>query len=134
MMLTSSRISFTAAPLPRPYSDEADEFRRPLPRGCAAAVGRGSELGDGLGRAEVGGGAQRLRLVGLLPGEVVVLTPEVAVGRRLLVDRPVQLEVLAERARAEIEEIVHELGDPRAADLLGAERLNHDRDRVCDAD
>src|SRR4051794_32980317 len=46
-----------------------------------------------------GGLAQRVGLVGLLPGEVVVLAAEVAVGRRLLVDRPVQVEVLAERAR-----------------------------------
>src|SRR5215213_11801122 len=99
MMLTSSRISFTAASLPSPYTDEPGEFPRPLPHGRAAVVDRGSGLGDGLGRAEVGGGAQRLRLVRLLPGEVVVLTPEVAVGRRLLVDRPVQLEVLTERAR-----------------------------------
>ena len=33
----------------------------------------------------------------------MVLAAEVAVGRRLLVDRPVQVEVLAERARAEVE-------------------------------
>src|SRR5919197_6550147 len=39
---------------------------------------------------------QRPRLVGLLPGEVVVLAPEVAVGGGLLVDRPVQVEVAPE--------------------------------------
>ncbi len=47
--------------------------------------------------------AQRVRLVGALPGEVGVLAAEVAVGRGLLVDRPVQVELLAERARAQVE-------------------------------
>ena len=42
-------------------------------------------------------------LVGLLPGEVVVLAAEVAVGGGLLVDRAVQVEVVAERAGAQVE-------------------------------
>src|SRR4051794_18771690 len=40
---------------------------------------------------EPGRVAQRIRLVGLLPREVVVLAAEVAVGRRLLVDRPMEV-------------------------------------------
>src|SRR5215208_6225894 len=76
-------------------------------------------LGDRRG-VDAGGGAQRIRLVGLLPREVVVLAAEVAVGRGLLVDRPVQVEVLAERPRAQVEVLVDELRDGRAGDLLGA--------------
>src|SRR5438270_13699463 len=83
---------------------------------------------------QAGGLAQLRGLVGLLPREVVVLAAEVAVRGGLLVDRPVQLELLAERARAQVELLADELGDLRAADLLGAERLHHHRDRVRDAD
>ena len=58
---------------------------------------------------EPGGVAQRGGLVGALPREVVVVAAEVAVGGGLLVDRPVQLELLAERARAQVEVLVDEL-------------------------
>src|SRR3954453_3908760 len=84
--------------------------------------------------AEPGRRAQRLGLVGPLPREVVVLAAEVAVGRGLLVDRAVQLEILAERAGAQVEVLLDELRDPRPADLLGPERLDVDRHRVRDAD
>src|SRR5215207_2041015 len=47
-----------------------------------------------------GGGAQCVGSVGLLPGEVVVLAAEVAVGGGLLEDRAVEVEVLAESAGA----------------------------------
>ncbi len=47
--------------------------------------------------------AQRLGLVGALPREVVVVAAEVAVRRGLLVDRAVQSQLLAERARAQVE-------------------------------
>src|SRR5688500_837263 len=60
---------------------------------------------------EAGLGAQEIGLVGLLPREVVVVAAEVAVRRGLLVDRPVQVEVLAERARPQVEVLVDELGD-----------------------
>src|SRR5688500_978810 len=46
-------------------------------------------------------GAQEVGLVRLLPREVVVVAAEVAVRRGLLVDRPVQVEVVAERARTQ---------------------------------
>src|SRR5919201_5022539 len=75
--------------------------------------------------AQARGLAQRLGLVGALPREVVVLAPEVAVGRGLLVDRAVQLEVVAERPRAQVEVLVDERLDLSAADLLGAEGLDH---------
>src|SRR5688500_10255421 len=73
--------------------------------------------------AEAGGFAQDGRLVGLLPREVVVLAAEVTVGRRLLVDRPVQLQVLAEGARAQVEVLLDQLEDARAADRPGPVRL-----------
>src|SRR6185503_7816734 len=61
--------------------------------------------------AEAGGVAQGVGLVRLLPGEVVVLAAEVAVGRGLLVDRPVQVEVVAERAGTQVEVLLDELRD-----------------------
>ena len=45
-----------------------------------------------------------------------------------------QLQVLAKSAGAQVEVLVHELEDLRPADLLGAERLDHHRHRVGDAD
>ena len=84
--------------------------------------------------AEPGGRAQRGGLVGPLPREVVVLAAEVTVRRGLLVDRPVQAQVLAERARTQVEVLADQLEDPRAPDLLGPERLDHDRHGVRHAD
>ncbi len=45
----------------------------------------------------------------------MVLAAEVAVGRGLLVDRPVQVEVLAEGARAQVEVLGDQLVDLGAA-------------------
>src|SRR5215218_1044005 len=84
--------------------------------------------------AQAGGRAQRVGLVGALPREVVVLASEVTVRGGLLVDRAVQPQVLAERARAQVEVLVDELRDLRAADLLGPERLDKHADGVSDAD
>src|SRR4051812_29687487 len=85
-------------------------------------------------RSQPRGLAQGGSLVRLLPREVVVVAAEMAVRSGLLVDRAVQLEVVAEGARAQVEELVDERGDAAAADLLGAEGLDHHRDRVRDAD
>src|SRR6266576_3099922 len=63
-------------------------------------------------------GTQRGGLVDPLPGEVVIVAAEVPVGGRLLVDRPVQLELLAEGARAQVEVLVDEARDPGAAEAL----------------
>src|SRR3954447_22322630 len=87
-----------------------------------------------LALAEPGRRAERLGLVRPLPREVVVLAAEVAVGGGLLVDGPVQLEVVPERAGAQVEVLAHELGDLAAADLLRPERLDHHGDGVRDAD
>src|SRR3954468_23157843 len=82
--------------------------------GRALGVLRGS-LDRRAGGAETGGLAQGVGLVGPLPREVVVLAPEVAVGGRLLVDRAVQAQRLAEGAGAQVEVLVDERLDLRAA-------------------
>src|SRR5438309_3995067 len=98
----------------------------------AAAPGSGG--GSRLPRREPGVLAQRLGLVRLLPGEVVVVAAEVAVRRGLLVDRPVQLEVLPEGAGPQVEVLVDELGDLRLGHALGPVGLDHQRHRVRHAD
>ena len=76
--------------------------------GAASLIAQVALRAGGLRAALAQSGAltQRGGLVGLLPGEVVVLAAEVAVGGGLLVDRPVQVEVLAEGARAQVEVLV----------------------------
>ena len=78
-----------ARPWPRVLREAADAV--------GAALGgapRPQLLGRDLGRlAQAGVLAQRLRLVGALPGEVLVLAAEVPVGGGLLVDRAVQVQV-----------------------------------------
>src|SRR3990172_6957016 len=81
--------------------------------------------GRGAGRGRQGGGA-----VGALPGQVEVRPAEVAVGGRLLVDRPAQVERRDDRARAEVEVLVDEAEDPLVGDAPRAERLDRDRERV----
>ena len=70
---------------------------RPAPPQPPDAGRRALKLGGG--GLEAGGGAQRVGPVGALPGEVVVLAAEVAVGGGLLEDRPVQVEVAGGRRR-----------------------------------
>src|SRR5262249_37173832 len=101
---------------------------------CSSSGTSVDRLDGGARRAQACGLAQERGLVGALPGEVVVLAAEVAVGGGLLVDRAVELQRLAEGAGAQVEVLVDELLDLPAADLLGAEGLDHDRDRVRDAD
>src|SRR5581483_3386544 len=105
----------------------------PAPRACSGRrpgappgrVGGRARLGaHDLDATQSGGGAEGIGLIGPLPGEVVVVATEVAVGGGLLVDRPVELEVLAERTGPQVEVLAHELEDPGPADLLGAERLD----------
>jgi len=61
----------------------------------------GHDVGLTLGQACLG--AELVGLVGALPGEGVTAAPEVAVGRRGLVDRPAQVQVAQDRARAQVE-------------------------------
>ena len=103
--------------------DERESARRPPPgRSCGARRRPGS------GRtAEAGGSAERVGLVGLLPGEVAVVAAEVAVRGGLRVDRAAQVEVAHDRGRAQVEVLADELLDPRDGTLLGAEALDEHR-------
>ena len=94
-----------------PPTGLGDQPRRRAARStaCAGARRRVGSL------AEPGGLAQRLGAVGPLPGEVVVVAAEVAVGGGLLEDRPVQAQLLAEGARAQVEVLVDQAPrSPRA--------------------
>ncbi len=64
---------------------------------------KGRSLTSGGSCLSLGGALQGLGPVDALPGEGVALAAEVAVGGGLTEDRAVQVEVLAEGARAEIE-------------------------------
>src|SRR3954465_12803902 len=96
--------------------------RRPSAPGPAAtANARPARLGRrGLPLLEPRRPAQHVRLVRPLPREVVVLAAEVPVRGGLLVDRPVQVQVVAEGAGTQVEVLLHELLDPVAPDLAGA--------------
>ena len=84
----------------------------------ATGRGRSGRRARALLGAEPRGLAQRVRAVGALPGEVVVVAAEVAVGGGLLVDRPVQVELLAKRARAQVEVLGDQLGDLARREIL----------------
>src|SRR5918998_225899 len=101
MKSVSSRRSFTGWLAAYPGTTSGKSMASGLRR-SGHGRRRGAEAG---GRGEHGG------LVGLLPREVVVLAAEVAVGRGLLVDRPMELEVLAEGAGAQVEVLVDQPGD-----------------------
>src|SRR5580693_1117387 len=77
---------------------------------------------------------QEVRLVGALPGEVRLVAAEVAVGRGLAVDGTVEVQVLAERGRPEIEMLIDQLEYPRLGNTFGPERLDQQGQRARDAD
>src|SRR5262245_14037736 len=81
-----------------------------------ATAGRGAARRPVNSRSESGGRSQRGGLVGPLPREVVVFAPEVTVGCGLLIDRSVQVQLLAKRSRAQIEVLVDQLCDQAPAD------------------
>ena len=86
--------------------------RSSLSLGVRPLSTRGERSRRGSERTESCRLAQDVGLVRRLPREVVVLAAEVAVGGGLLVDRPVQPQVLAERARAQVEVLVDQRLDP----------------------
>src|SRR5690348_7581958 len=77
---------------------------------------------------------EQIRLVGSLPRQIEVGTPEVAVGRRLLVDRPSELQLANDFEGAQVEVLVDELLDGGDRNPLGAEGFDEDRHRLADAD
>src|SRR5207248_10746549 len=104
-------------------------------RGTAPTSGAASD------RLLLAGGESRglTELVGLvdpLPGEVVVVAAEVAVGGGLRVDRPAEVEVAEDRGRAPVEVPGNERLDLRRrhAGRLGVEGIDEDRERPRDAD
>src|SRR5438094_561486 len=75
------------------------------PTAVAALRGSGGSLGL------IG---QLIRLVGAFPGELGLGAPEVPVGGSLLVDRPYQVQHLAQSVRREIEMLADQLCQPVA--------------------
>ena len=71
------------------------------------ALARGLAGADCLGQA--GLLAEQVGLVGRLPRRVDVVAAEVAVRRRLLVDRAAQVELLDDRGRAQVEVLLDQL-------------------------
>ena len=80
------------------------------------------------------GGAELRHTVGALPGEVRVLTAEVTVGGSFLVNGTAQVQVADDRTRAQVEHALDGLGDRGLIDASGAERIDHDGQRVAHAD
>src|SRR4029077_10115588 len=101
--------------LTTPWCGESTQGSVPTPRrdfprpDLPANYGSPASSRSGLG---AGRGLQGLGAVGALPGELRLLAAEVAVGRGLLEDRAVQVEVLAEGAGAHVELRLHQLGGP----------------------
>ena len=97
-------------------------------------VARASDGADRIGGVEPCRRPERVDLVGLLPGEVGIVTAEVAVGGGLAVDRAAEVEVAQDRGRPEVEHLADELLDQRLVDVVRPEGLDVDRERVGDAD
>ena len=70
----------------------------------------------------------------MLPREVRVATPEVAVGRGLLEDRAAQVEVTPDGRGTEVEHGIDGIGDLHRIDRMRAKRLDEQRHRSGDAD
>ena len=95
----------------RPVSGARSSRRRPPSRGLV----RG---------AEPGGRPQRVGPVGALPGEVVVLAAEVAVGGGLLEDRPAQVEVADDGARPQVELLAGRASRSSASETLPVPKVS----------
>ncbi|OMP13799.1 hypothetical protein COLO4_00928, partial [Corchorus olitorius] len=81
-----------------------------------------------------GGGAQDGGLVGALPREFRLFAAEVAVGGGLGVDRAQQVQHLHDAFRAQVEVLLHQLGDFLVRNHAGAFGVDRDVDRPGDAD
>lgn len=57
-----------------------------------------------------------------------------AVSGKLLVDRLAQVKLLDDRSRTQVEYVLDRLLDDAVVNNTGAEGLNHDGDRLCNAD
>ena len=97
----------------------------PVPRCHKEALGHGHRAG---------GLAQRLGLVGPLPGELGLGAAEVAAAGGLAVDRPAQVEVLDDPRGGQREVPADQLGDLVVGDLAGALGVDVDAHGLGDAD
>src|SRR5918993_1435707 len=79
-------------------------------------------------------GAERVGLVGALPGELRLGAPEVSERGGLLVDRPAQVERLDDPARREVEVRAHDVTDLLVRDLTAVVGIDEDRHWLGDAD
>src|SRR5262245_58165021 len=77
---------------------------------------------------------QILHAVEELPAEALVLATEMAIGGGLLVNGLPQVEILDDGVRTQIEVLAHQLGEPAVGHVPRAVRVDHDRDRLLDAD
>src|SRR5271168_4235401 len=76
---------------------------------------------SGARRCKLGG--ENVRLVDTLPGELLFLAAEVAVGSRLLIDRPREIQHLAQSVGGQVEMRAHDLRELRIRQFPRAERL-----------
>src|SRR5277367_4288905 len=87
---------------------------------------------SGARRCELGG--ENVRFVDTLPGELLFLAAEMTVGGRLLIDRPREIEHLAQPVGGEVEMGAHDLRELRVRQFPRAECLDHDGGRLRDPD
>ncbi len=78
--------------------------------------------------------SQRLGAIGLFPAELGLRAAEVAVRRRLAVDRAGEIEHLAQAMRGEVEVRTHDLRQTLTRQAARAEGLDHDRGRLSHTD
>src|SRR5207237_8730671 len=122
---------YSRRPLSPPKAASLDGFS---PAESRHAVGGRSGGGPAPLPLKAEGALDVVELGGALPGELLLGAPEVAVGSRALVDRLAQVEVADDRRRAQVEDLLDGAADLQRVDGLGAEGLDHHRDRPGDAD
>src|SRR5439155_17297787 len=95
---------------------------------------RSAHREDWLRLGQAGFGGEERRLVRSLPRQVEIGPAEVAVGGRLAIDGPEELEGVDDRGRPQVEMPLDDRLDPLVRDPSGAERLDGEADRAGDPD
>src|SRR4051812_33195240 len=116
-------------------------LRRAERRSEVGATERGTSEGERRGQprsasaaALLDSGLQRVGASDGLPGEVELGPAEVAVRRRLRVDRPQQVEVADDRGGTQVEDLHDRVLDGLVGDRAGAERVDEHADGTGFAD
>src|SRR5271155_2185053 len=78
--------------------------------------------------------SQLRRLVSRFPGEVGIVAPEVAVGRRLLIDGTAQIQRINDPTRRQLEVGTDQIGNDRRIDFFRAESIHANAYRISPAD